>query len=85
MEAARCAWLSIPTGKIMRTVSVLICFHARDGGLPPNCWECVIKGINVKSTGINNFRMGGFFMKVTGKMIPAISEQTRFILSLLHV
>ena len=38
MDATRCAALSRPSGKMILAVSVLICFHLTEGGLPPNSW-----------------------------------------------
>jgi hypothetical protein len=47
----------MPSGKMILTVSVLICFHFTEGGLPPN--SCAlrneklrIKNVKLKSLGI---------------------------------
>lgn len=57
IDAIRCAALSLPSGKMILAVSVLICFHLTDGGLPPNSWalekeQLNIKNVNQKSLGI---------------------------------
>jgi hypothetical protein len=70
MDATLCAELSIPTGKITLAVSVLICFHFIEGGLPPNSCalrneKLKIKNVKLKSLGI----CADFKKKVTEKLI----------------
>jgi hypothetical protein len=57
IDATLCAELSSPTGKMILTVSVLICFQLTEGGLPPN--SCALrkeklrtKNVKLKSLGI---------------------------------
>jgi hypothetical protein len=63
MDATRLALSSIPGAKIMRAVSVLICFHFCCGGVPPKI--CALASAEVKSNeAINNsFRMAVDFFE----------------------
>ena len=49
MDATRCAALSRPSGKMILAVSVLICFHLTEGGLPPNSWALEKEQLNIKN------------------------------------
>lgn len=49
MDAIRCAALSLPSGKMILAVSVLICFHLTEGGLPPNSWALEKEKLNIKN------------------------------------
>jgi len=57
IDATLVAWLSRPTGKMIRAVSVLICFHFKEGGLPPNCWENKEDEIKTKTNKNRALRM----------------------------
>ena len=69
IELTFCAELSIPTGKMILAVSVLICFHFIEGGLPPNSCaprneKLKIRNVKLKSLGIR----ADFKKKVTEKL-----------------
>ena len=49
MDAILCAALSLPSGKMILAVSVLICFHRTEGGLPPNSWALENEKLNIKN------------------------------------
>jgi len=57
MDATLLAWLSNPVGKMILAESVLICFHFKEGGFPPNCWHTEMNGTSRKIQGPTSFRM----------------------------
>ncbi len=46
-----------PVGKIIFAVSVFICFHLMEGGLPPNSWAELKKEYEIKSNEKRNLYM----------------------------
>jgi hypothetical protein len=46
---------SRPSGKIIRDNGVLICFHLRDGGLPPKIWLNAFKQVSKRKNKISGF------------------------------
>jgi hypothetical protein len=51
-----CAALSIPAGKMILAVSVLICFHIIEGGLPPN--SCALRKEKLRIKNVKPISLG---------------------------
>ena len=83
MDAALLAWLSSPAGKIIRAVSVFICFHFKEGGLPPNCCDLALQTIKKKQPEISSFRMAmKYLLEVTEESVCLVAEKSILLISI---